>query len=128
MWKPTKKQHLTNKKYVDENGGSGSGLDMFVVNFDADAAANALTCDKTYDEIRSANAAGKVVIGLLKNPETDLIMVYEYAGQPLESSYVKFINNHINANGSGGGSIMVLSLFVHSDGTVSDDVKQITIG
>ncbi len=26
MWKPTKKQHLTNKKYVDENGGSGSPL------------------------------------------------------------------------------------------------------
>lgn len=24
MWKPTKKQHLANKKYVDENGG-GSG-------------------------------------------------------------------------------------------------------
>ncbi len=27
MWKPTKKQHLANKKYVDENGGgSGSGI------------------------------------------------------------------------------------------------------
>jgi hypothetical protein len=41
MWKPTKKQHLANKKYVDENGGgSGSGI---VINGVMGGESNKLT-------------------------------------------------------------------------------------
>lgn len=126
MWKPTKKQHLTNKKYVDENGG-GSGLDVFIVNFTTDYQTGTTTCDKTYDEIRAANAAGKVVIGLVNTP-AGITQIFEYAGQPMEASYVMFIHYIISAESSGpGGTIMVLRLFVNSDGTVTDDSKTITI-
>lgn len=128
MWKPTKKQHLTNKKYVDENGGgSGSGLDVFVVNFTTDSQTEAYACDKTMDEILAANAAGKVVMGLVKRPGT-ANLVFTYEGQVLDANYVTFVNYAIYAKSSGsGGSIMVVSLFVNPDGTVANNTKQITI-
>lgn len=60
MWKPTKKQHLTNKKYVDENGGSGS---IFVVTFYGDEGT--VKCSVEPTEIETAIKHGAIVFGQL---------------------------------------------------------------
>ena len=55
MWKPTKKQHLTNKQYVDESSGSGSGGGIAaVLNF---VMANPATGEVIFDEDNSSDPA-----------------------------------------------------------------------
>lgn len=49
MFKPTKKQHIVNKNYVDQNGGfGGGGTEPLIVRLNVD------TLDKTWQEIFDA--------------------------------------------------------------------------
>ena len=47
MFKPTKKQHVVNKAYADQNGGSGGGTIMAIISDNNTVE----TLDKTVDEI-----------------------------------------------------------------------------
>ncbi len=84
MWKPTKKQHLANKKYVDENGGSGS---IFVVTFYEDEGT--LQCSVEPTEIETALEHGAIVLGQLKG----LIGDVEYKGNILTFKGERFKPN-----------------------------------
>lgn len=93
MWKPTKKQHLTNKKYVDESSGSGgSGLVIEAImdtegNITFSPLEPGLTIDDffgaivqvTYEDIISSNAPSfgysKVTEANI-DPNTNIIYFY----------------------------------------------------
>lgn len=61
MFKPTKPQHIVNKKYVDENSGGGSG-EKLIVNMVYDPETEITTSDKTFGEIREAMDNGTCVL------------------------------------------------------------------
>jgi len=75
MWKPTKKQHLTNKKYVDEHRGSGSD-DTFIVHCHTGdriassyvTAVLAITYDEAFADILAAYNNGKQLIARVTHP------------------------------------------------------------
>jgi hypothetical protein len=73
MFKPTKPQHIVNKKYVDENSGGGSSdsFDPFIINVvskteppdeESSTWMYDIVIDKTKDQILDAVNSGKKIL------------------------------------------------------------------
>lgn len=65
MFKPTKKQHVVNKAYADQNGGSGGGENSLYIVDVLDGEKNghyAQIFNKTFKDVYDAFMAGKIVL------------------------------------------------------------------
>lgn len=111
-WKPTKKQHLTNKKYVDENG-SGSSSVLVAIFYENEGT---LQCSVEPTEIETALEHGAIVFGQLKGVIGDV----EYKGNILTFKGERFKPNL-------GGKGRYCFVFTSAPDILDDSVCAISI-